>query len=510
MDQALFFKEITLNICRSLDIAKGMQACLPIIRRAMPADEIMLHFYDPDLDCIRLIARATRDTAVLENRPIPLPLDMDLIKEIRALPRTQIIGLPGGNRLTHVIMKAHGIKDYSLAQMFLETREQKYGLGHFTLCAKGANRYCPKDLDLLVRVREPFTIATVNALHHLKILKARDNLALENRSLKQELFPGPATCLIGEETGLARVMEKAAQVATTESIVLLTGETGVGKEIVANRIHALSHRQGHPMVKFNCGAVPDTLVDSELFGHERGAFSGAVAATQGKFERAHRGTLFLDEVGELSPTAQVRLLRVLQNGVIERVGGSRPIHTSVRIIAATNRDLEAMTRDGGFRKDLWFRLNVFPMNIPPLRERKEDIALLAHYFIREKSRELNLPVIPVPAPHTMDRLMAYDWPGNVRELENIIERSLILNRGEDLVIDHPVTASKPRVSPITAVPGALELDRVMADHIERVLTMTQGKIHGPGGAAELLAMNAGTLRHRMNRLGIVYGRRRRQ
>ncbi len=508
-----FFQEITLRICSSLDIEKGMRACLAIIKQVMPADELMLHFYDPKLDCLRIIARANSHRAILENRPIPLPKEIDLVKAIKALPRTYITNTSGINKLNDSLMATYHMPGYSLLQMFLETREQKYGLGHITLCAKGENRYTEKHLEQLVRIREPFTIATINALHHLKILKAREDLEAENEILKQELAPLPGDTLVGEENGLKEVMEKIRQVAKTDTSVLLTGETGVGKEMVANRIHALSQRAQKPLIKFNCGAIPDTLVDSELFGHEKGAFSGAVAKKQGKFERAHQGTLFLDEVGELSLTAQVRLLRVLQNGVIERVGGISPIQTNVRVIAATNRDLEAMVAVGTFRKDLWFRLNVFPVDIPPLRERQMDIPLLAHYFIREKSCELNLPVIPSPAPGTIANLTAYPWPGNIRELKNVIERSLILNKGEDLVIDPSgIESLALTLPPAKAGPEEnlqpLELDRVIAAHIEKVLTKARGKIHGPGGAAEMLNINAGTLRHRMNRLGVVYGRKR--
>ncbi|MCG8636554.1 MAG: sigma 54-interacting transcriptional regulator [Desulfobacterales bacterium] len=508
-----FVQEITLRICSSLDIEKGMQASLNIIKKAMPADELMLHFYDPELDCLRIIARANPERAVLENRPVLLPGEMDLVKEIKALPRAGITNTPGTSKLNDSIMAAYHMPGHSLLQMFLETREQKYGLGHITLCAKGENRYTEEDLKQLIRVREPFTIATINALHHLKILKAREDLEAENISLRQELSPRPGGGLIGEETGLKGVMEKIRQVAGTDTSVLITGETGVGKEMVANRIHALSHRQDKPLIKFNCGAIPDTLVDSELFGHEKGAFSGAVARKQGKFERAHRGTLFLDEVGELSPTAQVRLLRVLQNGEIERVGGTRPIHTSVRIIAATNRDLGDMVAAGTFRKDLWFRLNVFPVNLRPLRERQIDIPLLTRHFIRERSSELNLPVIPFPAPETLPGLMEYPWPGNVRELKNVIERALILNNGEDLVIT-PLGTARKKLTPVINKtvpdknPQALELNQVIAAHIEKVLALTRGKIHGPGGAAEILNINAGTLRHRMKRLGISFGRKR--
>lgn len=510
-----FLQEITLQVCSSLDIEKGMARAFSIIRTMMPAEDLMLHFYDPKADAIRLIARADKAGGQLENRIIPLGNSLDLAAAIQALPRTAMVNTPGTNRLTDAIMAAYGMTRYSLVQMFLETREQKYGLGHLTLCARGTGRYTPADLRHFISIREPFTIATINALHHLKILAAREDLAAENRLLKKALSPAPAL-MIGEETGLRQVMTQIRQVAPQATPVLITGETGVGKEMAANRIHSLSPRNHGPFIKLNCGAVPDTLVDSEFFGHEKGAFSGAVAAVPGIFERAHQGTLFLDEIGELSPTAQVRLLRVLQNGIIERVGGTRPIQTRVRIIAATNRDLEEMVRAKAFRSDLWFRLNVFPIEIPPLRRRAMDIPLLAHHFIREKAREMNLSVIPDLTAPTLAGLTAYAWPGNIRELRNILERSLILNRGEALAVPALIPVAPPRATvdhPADrpdASPADLNLDRAMAAHIEKVLAVTDGKIHGPGGAAELLGLNAGTLRHRMDRLGIVYGRKRNQ
>ncbi len=514
-----FVKTVTLKVCSSLDIETGMQQALGEIRHIMPAEELLLHFYDPKADAIRTIARATAQSAGLINKAIPLPPGLDLVNEISQLPRTGMTNGPGESRLNDLIMDHYGMAEYSLLQMFLETREQKYGLGHLTLCARGCNRYTKENLTHFVRVREPFTIATINALHHLKILASRKTLAAENQLLKQELSL-PAPQFIGEQTGLAKVMEKIRQVAPTDSLVLLAGETGAGKEVAAARIHELSRQRNGPFVKMNCGAVTDSLVDTEFFGHEKGAFSGAVSPRPGKFERAHRGTLFLDEIGELSPTAQVRLLRVLQNGIVERVGGTSSIQTRVRVIAATNRSLEKMVRAGTFRQDLWFRINVFPIDLPPLRERMGDLPLLAHHFIREKALEMNLPIIPELSKPAMAKLMAYHWPGNARELKNILERALILTRGPEL---DPESISLPqppsqtlsaltktnlsKKPPLTA--PDLSLDHVMAEHIRAVLAMTRGKIHGPGGAAEIMEINAGTLRHRMNKLRIVYGKKTR-
>jgi len=250
-------------------------------------------------------------------------------------------------------------------------------------------------------------------------------------------------------------------------------------------------------------------LDSELFGHEKGAFTGALSQRRGCFERADHGTIFLDEIGELPPQAQVRMLRVLQYKEIERVGGASTISVDIRLIAATNRNLEEMAKARQFREDLWFRLNVFPIRVPPLRERKEDIPALMRYFIGRKSRELRLPTPPPLARGVIDRLMSYHWPGNVRELENVVERALILKRGEPLTFEDLIGGKPDESSLITSgTQGpSLKLDEVMYQHIRRVLEMTKGKVHGKGGAAEALGINPSTLRNRMNQLGIPYGRR---
>jgi transcriptional regulator with GAF, ATPase, and Fis domain len=296
--------------------------------------------------------------------------------------------------------------------------------------------------------------------------------------------------------------------------VLLLGETGAGKEVIAAAIHYSSNRQEGPFIKVNCGAIPEGLVDSELFGHEKGAFTGAIAQKRGLFERADQGTLFLDEIGELPLSAQVKLLRVLQTREVERIGGSRPITLDIRILAATHRDLGKMIASGAFREDLWFRLNVFPIAIPALRERKADIPALVQYFAEKKSKELGRREFPPLASEGLERLMQYSWPGNVRELENLVERALILNRGEPLTFSEllfekkdEAPAGKGDFPTDPADAASLNLDRAMELHIRRVLTLTGGKVQGPGGAAELLGINASTLRNRMKRLAVPYGRK---
>ncbi len=340
--------------------------------------------------------------------------------------------------------------------------------------------------------------------------------------------------VIGANHGLSTVLKQVGQVARLDTSVLLLGETGVGKGLIAALIHNMSLRIQGPFITVNCGAIPDTLLDSELFGHEKGAFTGAVLKKQGRFERANNGTLFLDEIAELPLSAQVRLLNVLQNREIERVGGSSFVSLNIRVISATNKDLESMVGSGRFRKDLWFRLNVFPIQIPPLRHRKEDIPDLTSHFIRKTAEKLKLDPIPRIGQNALEQLMAYHWPGNVRELENMVERAMICCKWGQL----DFTGILPQFVPIPGTPvddesmafynriaavhdisqvvavGAgpeksfLSLNQVNRIHISNALASAKGKINGPGGAAQLLQIHPNTLRKRMDRLGIQYGKKR--
>jgi len=299
------------------------------------------------------------------------------------------------------------------------------------------------------------------------------------------------------------------QVAAHDSPVLLLGETGTGKDIIANAIHYSSTRKDEPFIAVNCGAIPENLLDSELFGHEKGAFTGAVAQKRGRFERANNGTIFLDEIGELPPQAQVRLLRVLQNKEIERVGGTQQIPLNIRVIAATNKNLEEMIESSQFREDLWFRLNIFPIFIPPLRERKEDIPALVRHFVAEKSKELKLTAVPNLVPGAIDNLIAYNWPGNVREMENVVERALIVNPAGPLAFDNTGLSNKrkklePRIESESPLP---KYDEAISSYIQQALSAANEKIYGPGGAAELMGINPSTLRSKMKKHGIKFKRK---
>jgi transcriptional regulator with GAF, ATPase, and Fis domain len=304
--------------------------------------------------------------------------------------------------------------------------------------------------------------------------------------------------LIGASQGLRPVMDKVQQVAGTNASVLITGETGTGKEVIARAIHALSSRQDRIMVKLNCAAIPENLVESELFGHEKGAFTGALTRKLGRFELADQGTLFLDEVGELPLDLQVKLLRVLQEGEFERVGGTHTLKVDVRIIAATNRDLVRSVREGSFRADLYYRLNVFPIALPPLRARKEDLPLLIHHFVREYAKKYAKRIDTVPRS-VMIALLAYDWPGNVRELQHMLERAVILTRGTDLVLEEDSLVADDQPLP-SRVETLEEMERA---HILKVLEATGWRVAGKAGAAELLGLPPSTLESRMKKLGIT-------
>jgi transcriptional regulator with GAF, ATPase, and Fis domain len=305
-------------------------------------------------------------------------------------------------------------------------------------------------------------------------VKLKDIVDAENRELSRELRHFSGDEIVGAEYGLKATMEMVRQVAPLNSPVLLLGETGVGKEVVANAIHYTSSSRGGPFIKVNCGAIPENLLDSELFGHEKGAFTGAITQKRGRFERADKGSIFLDEIGELPLQAQVRLLRVLQHKEIERVGGTKSIPVDVRIIAATHKSMEEMVRSGAFREDLWFRLDVFPITIPPLRRRKEDIPALVHHFVERKSKDLKIYPPPSVSAEEVERLKAYHWPGNIRELENLIERELIYKRGKEkngrLTFEHLDMLAKTTVSGTVqvGVDNLLTLDEGMSRQIRQV------------------------------------------
>jgi formate hydrogenlyase transcriptional activator len=345
-----------------------------------------------------------------------------------------------------------------------------------------------------------------NALDRKKSDESLNSALVEIRNLKNELkadftylqeeikLTHNFEHIIGQSNKIKSSLLKVEQVAKTDTTVLILGETGAGKELVARAIHNSSRRKNRPLVKVNCAVLHRNLIESQLFGHEKGAFTGADAKKIGRFELANNASIFLDEIGELPFEVQAKLLRVLQNGEFERLGGSKTLHTNARIIAATNRDLENESKIGNFRNDLWYRLNVFPISVPPLRERKDDIPMLAKYFVQKCTKKIGKQIDTIPRK-TLTALQRYDWPGNVRELENLIERAIITTQDGVLHVELPTTQS-------TLNDNTRTLQEIERDYIVRILELSNWKIAGPGGAALVLGLHPNTLRARMAKLGI--------
>ncbi len=370
IDENLFFRQAALKICGSLDIATALGDLLDYLRSYIPAERLSLCRFEPDLSLIHalVVVDAQGRCRSVPAIATPARLRPMLARHIDDWRQVRIVNEPELDPIAKLSMPYMTISDPSVMGMVLVV--DGITLGAFGVAASGKQVFGPEHARLLELLREPIGIALSNALRYDEVLRLKDMLKLENRELSRELQHSVGDEIVGADFGLAGVLEMVRQVAPLASPVMLLGETGVGKEVIANALHRLSPRSEASFIKVNCGAIPDSLLDSELFGHEKGAFTGALSQKRGRFERADRGTIFLDEVGELPPKAQVRLLRVLQHQEIERVGGSRTIKVDVRVICATNRDLEAMVRAGSFRQDLWYRLNIFPISIPPLRERR--------------------------------------------------------------------------------------------------------------------------------------------
>lgn len=510
MDHNKFFREAVAHITGTLDIATSLQRCVRFLSTVMPADILQIHLWEQDLCSLRIPASASATVILRPDELVPVS---PVYRTLAEWPTNEDVRIVNHleSHISQNVMKSikrwFGIDYCSFMVLRVQVEEQR--ICDIAVAAEGEGRFNESHARLLELLRTPFGIAVSNSLKHRELAQMRDQLAERNLLLSEELENLHEYEVVGSETGLKKVMEQIARVAHTDAPVLLTGETGVGKDVAAFAVQQRSRRRDGPFVRVNCGAIPDTLLDNELFGHERGAFTGAQVQYKGRFERAHGGTIFLDEVGELTPGAQVKLLRVLQNGEIERIGGSRTIKVDARVIAATNRDLQKMVQDGEFRQDLFFRLNVFPIAIPPLRERREDIPLIVDYLIRKTARRMNIAV-PKLAPGEIHLLVDYDWPGNVREVANIIERAIIRNPLGPLVPVVEVGSVSGKIinsffPPCSEMP--LPLDEVLSYYFTSVLAYSKGKINGPDGAAKLLGVNPHTIRSRMDKLGVRYGRK---
>lgn len=508
LDENKFFHQMTMLICSSLEIETALQRSLPYFVKVMPVDAIYLHLYEQSLGAIRTIAEVTASESRTLDRIIPLTQEGRASFEKPGVPNVRIVNHPDADPVIKKIAESFKMPNSSALVMRLVIEGKR--LGSLVLTTEGRDQYSEEHARLFSLLNEPFAIALSNALKHQEVLILKDMLTDDNLYLHQELLHMSGDEIIGSDFGLKDVMEMVRKVAPLESPVLLLGETGVGKGVIASAIHYLSPRRKGLFITVNSGAIPETLIDSELFGHEKGAFTGAIEQKRGRFERANQGTIFLDEIGELPPQAQIRMLRVLQEREIERVGGTKPIPVDIRVIAATHRNLQEMVKTNQFREDLWFRINVFPIRVPPLRERKEDIPSLVYHFINKKTKQLKLSTASELSPGAIDRLMHYHWPGNVRELENVVERELILDKGEPLTFSL-LDGTDKNIYPVAfnGLPyKSPSLDKVNTLHIQQVLKITKGIVHGPAGAAALLGINPSTLRSKMKKLGIPFGRRK--
>ena len=502
----------------SLPIAEMLPRLAGLLARVLPADYIAVRHFDS-------AARRLETIAVSPVRPCALPAlareplgDADvhaLVEWCRTGSATLLsnVGPPQVRSIAFPGVRADA--DVLIAPL----RAGETALGLFAIVGRARGRLGDPHVALADELIAPMSAAIENDIRLREFSRMREALEADKRALLQRLQRQElADTLVGRESGLQGVMDRVDQVAPTDTPVLLLGETGTGKEVLARAIHSKSRRAGGPILRVNCGALSPGLIDSELFGHEKGSFTGAAALRKGWFERADGGTLFLDEIAELPADAQVRLLRILQDGTFERVGGQRSHSVDVRVVAATHRNLREMVARGTFREDLWYRIGVFPIEIPPLRARREDIpALAAHFALRAGLRLGGAPL--ALGPDDVDLLVSYSLPGNVRELAAVIERAAILGDGRQLRLAAALgggasgsgayavrqaggsKAAGREVDPASVV----TLDEAMRDHIERALRATGGRIEGPRGAAALLKINPHTLRARMRKLRIDWG-----
>jgi formate hydrogenlyase transcriptional activator len=500
-DQLDLLLDVTNAVVTHLDTRELFRAVAPALRRCCSADVAALSVYDPEAGVLRHhVCDAPDSFRAASDVPMPSASTIDgsatghvfrtgqprvfSESELAAYPESAFICSRGIRSACAVpLATAHGV------------------IGTLNLGAFADDAFSPRQFPLLTRVAGQIAIALRNAFSYERIEQlnaqlSREKLYLEDEIRSEHQFEE----IIGRSRALARVLREIRTVAPTDSTVLISGETGSGKELVARAIHQLSARNERAFVKLNCAAIPTGLLESELFGHEKGAFTGAINARIGRFELANHGTVFLDEVGEIPLELQPKLLRVLQEREFERLGSSRTLRTDARLIAATNRDLGVLAREQKFREDLFYRLNVFPITVPPLRERREDIPMLVRHFAQQFARRMKKTIETIPT-ETMAVLTRYDWPGNIRELQNLIERAVILSRGQTLEV--PVTAlnaAQPPADPGGAGETLQEADR---RHIIGALERSNWVIAGPRGAAARLGIKRSTLQFRMRKLGIV-------
>jgi formate hydrogenlyase transcriptional activator len=495
--------DVNNAIIGSLEMNDLIHRVAVAVRSAIPYDLLGLSLYDETIEALRVVA-----------------IEGDFRSEVVTAGSV----MPTGNSLSwEVFVSQRGVIRSDIqkeAQYETEHRFQKEGvrsgcnvplivrgksIGVLGLISMRLGQYRQEDLGLIQEVANQVALAVANAQAYGEIASLRFRLQSENAYLQEEIHSEHNFDeVIGNSRPLLALLDRVDQVADTDSAVLILGETGTGKELIARALHNRSRRSARPLIKVNCGAMTEGLVESELFGHVKGAFTGALSDREGRFKVADGGTLFLDEVGELPMSTQVKLLRVLQEQEFEPLGSNRTIRVNVRVVAATNRDLEALVQQGNFRADLFFRLNVVPLTMPSLHDRRNDIPLLATFFAERIARKFGKQLEGI-SQAMMQQLIDYDWPGNVRELQNVVERAVILSRNLLLELDQPLVARQTR-GPIS-IPGlsrgTQSVEEITRQHIVQVLEKTGWIIEGQQGAARILELHPNTLRSRMKKLGIM-------
>ncbi len=507
-----FQLQIWREACRHIELSESMARLAALVKQRMPADLLLVRRLDAQESVLETEAIGQQGGVPVPRhaRTSLTPAQLDQF-QAWCLERQVLRTRRGSHAPLCRLMLPKDLQGEVLAGPLLN---EQGVIGVLLLACQSAEIVTESHETTFATLLDPFSVALENHRRMRELYSLREALEAEKRALlsrlgRQEILDE----IVGSEGTLSPVMARVDQVAATSVPVLIFGETGTGKEVIARAIHMRSSRRNGPVVRVNCGAIPPELIDSELFGHEKGSFTGAVAQRSGWFERADGGTLFLDEIGELPMPAQVRLLRVLQDGSYERVGGGETRTADVRVVAATHRNLEQLIAGGQFREDLWYRISVFPIYLPPLRSRLQDLPDLVAHFARNAG--LRFGGAPLSATNEdLVLLEHYPWPGNVRELSAVIERAAILGGGHRLEI---ASAMGTKLQSMSGVAHALQettgthfpsIDEAMAHHISRALTHTHGRIEGPNGAAHLLGINPNTLRGRMRRLGIRWNQYR--
>jgi transcriptional regulator with GAF, ATPase, and Fis domain len=518
------------EVGRHLDLPELMERLFPRLSQELPLSALLVRHVDLAAGCVETLASGI-PVGAIDTPRARADLASDHLQSVLRWCRaaTATYGRAAADAAGVSLLAPDNLPPGEVVLLPLppDDRDEHSPAGALVGLIPERARLTASHRQLLESLAEPFTAALANDCRIRELRVLREAVEAENRALLTRLGrPRVGDVVVGAEAGLKAVLERVELVARSDAPVLILGETGTGKEVIARAIHSRSARSSGPLIRVNCGAIPPELVDSELFGHERGSFTGATATRKGWFERADGGTLFLDEIGELPLAAQVRLLRILQDGTFERVGGQNQLTAHVRLVAATHRDLLAMVGEGRFREDLWYRICVFPIHLPPLRERTHDIPELATHFALRAARRLGLAAA-LPTPSDLALLTAYPWPGNVRELMSVIERAAILGEGRQLELAKalggptaavpPSARQAPEIEALSAVapgrpqiaaPADQTLEGAMVRHIEAALTASLGRIEGPFGAARRLQINPHTLRARMRRLGIDWKRYR--